>query len=560
MKLSKSTQLLTYQFYICIVSLPLPSNVLNDRNYHATADRLGLSVRDRTMLLGSVYSVAGINLDNVTLSTTSAFEAARSSRQSISDEIKQNFVPPKRCTVHFDTKKVNDSCAKDTNKVERLVVSVAGSPNHVEGKLLGAPVIKSKAESGVRMGRSEAIAVNKLCDEWKVSEDICGMVFDTTATNTGNQNGGCTIYEAELMKRKLLWLACRHHVDEVVLSDVWKELFGSSTSPDNELFKQFRDNVWYHIDTTLEAKQLDCKRGLLRSRRDMVIPFYTELLKTKNRQQLPRDDYKECAQLMLQILGVSPPQGIHWYRPGATHNARWMVTVLYSAKMFAFSDQINLEDGLLEKFERLIVFCALYYVPVWLTSSLGRDAPVNDLNFWKALIKFKSYDEDIACVAIAALERHMWYLTEELSPLSIFSNKISDQEKSLIAKQIIKCKSEYIAEQSMGQPTFPTVTVNTKLKDLIGPKSWLLFSLFKDVSWLKTSAKNWNKDKKYTEMKDFISQLKVVNDLAERGVKLMSDYSTIVTNNEEQKQCLLQTVEDHRKKYPDFMKKTMKLM
>ena len=55
-------------------------------------------------------------------------------------------------------------------------------------------------------------------------------------------------------------------------------------------------------------------------------------------------------------------------------------------------------------------------------------------------------------------------------------------------------------------------------------------------------------------------QLKVVNDLAERSIKLMSDYSTIITNDEEQKQCLLQTVEDQRKKYPDGRKQTLKLM
>ena len=235
-----------------------------------------------------------------------------------------------------------------------MVVSIAGSPAHLEGKLLGAPVIKSKAECGIRVGRSEANAVNQICDKWKVSKYICGMVFDTTATNTGNQNGGCTIYETELLKRKLLWLACRHHIDEVILSDVWKMLFGPSSSPDNEMFKQFRDDVWTHIDITQEYKKLEItgRQGSrhLRSRRDIVIPFYIELLSTENsKQQLPRDDYKECAQLMLQLLGVSPPQGVHWYKPGACHNARWMVTILYSAKLLAFSDQINLADGLLEK-------------------------------------------------------------------------------------------------------------------------------------------------------------------------------------------------------------------
>ena len=75
------------------------------------------------------------------------------------------------------------------------------------------------------MGRSEALAVNYLCEDWEVSKNICAQVFDTTATNTGHLNGGCTIDEKELLKKKILWLACRHHVDEVILSDVWHLLF-----------------------------------------------------------------------------------------------------------------------------------------------------------------------------------------------------------------------------------------------------------------------------------------------------------------------------------------------
>lgn len=39
----------------------------------------------------------------------------------------------------------------------------------------------------------------------------------------------------------------------------------------------------------------------------------------------------------------------------------------------------------------------------------------------------------------------------------------------------------------------------------------------------------------------------MVNDSAERGVKLIQEYNKIITNNEEEKQYLLQIVEDNRK-------------
>ena len=544
-------------------SVNVPGNILKSPKFHQCADRLKLSVRDRTMLLGTIFSTSGDNnLQDVIANKSSSHRAALTSRKVIADDIKNNFKSPVNTTIHFDAKKVIDSSSTDRKKVETLVVSAAGPPDHTEGKLLGTAAIKSKSETGIRMGRSEAMEVNKLCESWQVSENICGMGFDTTSTNTGCENGACTIYESELLKRKILWLACRRHVDEVIISDVWKMLFGSTSSPDNPIFKRFRDDIWDQLITTAPFKTLEFKSRQLKTRRDEVIEFYTQLLTSTDecQHQLPRDDYKECAMVMLQILGVSAPQGIKWYRPGACHEARWMVVILYSAKMFAFSEQFSLEDGYIGKLRRLCVFNALYYAPQWLTSSKGVDAPVNDLLFWKNCMKFKMEDKEIAAVAIRAQERHMWYTTEELAPLCIFSNMISDAEKSQIAKQILKHKCKYDPEATMGQPIFPTVKMTTQLKDLIGPKSWLMFSLFNDADWLKLQVKCWKTDDRFKEMLEFATHLKVVNDLAERKIKLMSDYSTIITNSADQKQCVLQSVEQHRIKVPDVKKTTLMMM
>ena len=49
----------------------------------------------------------------------------------------------------------------------------------------------------------------------------------------------------------------------------------------------------------------------------------------------------------------------------------------------------------------------------------------------------------------------------------------------------------------------------------------------------------------------------MVNDLAERGVALMQEYNQLLTKDEDQKQALLQTVSEHRKKYPDAKKSTV---
>ena len=58
----------------------------------------------------------------------------------------------------------------------------------------------------------------------------------------------------------------------------------------------------------------------------------------------------------------------------------------------------------------------------------------------------------------------------------------------------------------------------------------------------------------YQEMKSFLNSVKVVNDAAERGVKLSTDYAAILTDHPQQRERILQAVEDHRKRFPEFSK------
>jgi len=55
----------------------------------------------------------------------------------------------------------------------------------------------------------------------------------------------------------------------------------------------------------------------------------------------------------------------------------------------------------------------------------------------------------------------------------------------------------------------------------------------------------------------FTSELKVVNDIAERGVRLMEEFKDILTDDEEQRRMLLHCVKDTRKLYPDLRKSTL---
>jgi len=46
----------------------------------------------------------------------------------------------------------------------------------------------------------------------------------------------------------------------------------------------------------------------------------------------------------------------------------------------------------------------------------------------------------------------------------------------------------------------------------------------------------------------------VINDAVERGIKLNSDHTALLTDDPMQRASLLQAVEDHRHKFPDIFK------
>ena len=67
----------------------------------------------------------------------------------------------------------------------------------------------------------------------------------------------------------------------------------------------------------------------------------------------------------------------------------------------------------------------------------------------------------------------------------------------------------------------------------------------------------WCEDPTFNVAEKFVCSVKTINDTAERGIKLMSDYALILTKDEKMKQMILQVVDDHRKRFPDFRKKVL---
>jgi len=63
-------------------------------------------------------------------------------------------------------------------------------------------------------------AVLSTLDDWQLRAQMLGLVLDTASSNTRLNMGACTLIERAL-GTDLVWIACRHHVFEVMLSDVF---------------------------------------------------------------------------------------------------------------------------------------------------------------------------------------------------------------------------------------------------------------------------------------------------------------------------------------------------
>lgn len=133
-----------------------------------------------------------------------------------------------------------------------------------------------------------------------VYDTLENLFFDTTSSNTGRLNGAATLLEQRL-DRDVLYIACRHHVFEIILQTaiIEAKLFESS-GPDIALFKKFK-NSWNKIDTTKFSLFNENKKT-----KEILTPVREEMIRfcsQKLTEDHPRKDYKEFIELVVISFG-----------------------------------------------------------------------------------------------------------------------------------------------------------------------------------------------------------------------------------------------------------------
>ncbi|KAL7306716.1 hypothetical protein TKK_0001386 [Trichogramma kaykai] len=78
-----------------------------------------------------------------------------------------------------------------------------------------------------------------------------------------------------------------------------------------------------------------------------------------------------------------------------------------------------------------------------------------------------------------------------------------------------------------------------------------------DTTFLSFYCSDWSEMTSYLESREKEKSLLVVNDCSERAVKVMEEYSNILTKDNEHRLYLIQCVDEFKKEFTDSNKKTI---
>lgn len=527
------------------------SNVVT-RDVAAALDRTATSDRNAAHILSAIASTSqlGENVDQLILSRSAIRLARIKHREAFSAEVKASFLPTVPLILHWDGKMMNDLTGPGRERVERLPILVSGQDVM---KLLSVP----KLQDGTAPTMTQAV-VNAI-DEWGLRDRIKGLCFDTTASNTGVRGGVCIRLETEF-GREMLNLACRHHISEVMLEKVFS-LHDLSKSPNYEIFSHFRD-YWPRINQSAFSSATDDESTAM-----IVAPWKDDVITFAMAQLTefqPRNDYLELLELTIIFLGAIPPSGIHFRHPGAHHRARWMARAIYSLKMWLFRNEYPLQQQSItsrgsyhrkhvwEHLKTVSLFVTCIYVRYWFQTPSPTAAPKNDLALLCSLSLYPQ--KDIADAAMTAFGRHLWYLSELLVGLSFFDNDVSVEEKRLM---VLALRDKEGSEEPPKRIPLFSQPCTKGLHDFVTKTTLRLFRILElSDAFLEDDPSEWTTNEDYARNQEICRSIRVVNDLAERGVALIQNFNAAITRDEEQKQYLLQVVDNHRKSFSAPTKKS----
>ena len=237
---------------------------------------------------------------------------------------------------------------------------------------------------------------------------------------------------------------------------------------------------------------------------------------------------------------------------------------IYVIKIHLVSPVFKMKDDEKIRVQRLFLFTVVFYARAWFKCPLSSSAARNDLTFHRNILQYKEVEPRVAFSVLQSIHRHEWYSTDKLVILALADQQLPDEEKQAMAQKLHSMPREEI---EMGRPEFPQLIWKIKeesiirpcLSSLVSSNSWLVFDLLGLVGpqdWLQLSCDMWPIFSEFRKFSDFANNVSVTNDLAERGIHLVSEFVN-KCEDENQRQALMQLLEYNRSLVTDLTKKSL---
>ena len=187
-------------------------------------------------------------------------------------------------------------------------------------------------------------------------------------------------------------------------------------------------------------------------------------------------------------------------------------------------------------------------------TAIPQKAPLQDLMLIKDLINYK--DKTIGTTTLLKFKNHLWYIAPETAAMAFFDKSLSLQSKRMMLAALHNESSGDVAKKIVVKDMHSFR--NLEIHDFINEDSFKMFDRLNiPITFLSTDPELWQANEDFQKALEYVSKLKVVNDTAERGVKLMTDYNNLLTHDENEKQIILQIISNYRKTYQDCTKSSM---
>ena len=205
-------------------------------------------------------------------------------------------------------------------------------------------------------------------------------------------------------------------------------------------------------------------------------------------------------------------------------------------------------------------FIALYYARWFLQASMTTCSPRFDLEAIWDMKKYSAVRCQLAEKCLKSMKHHTWYLHGSIIPFCLADPEVKEDEKREVAEKIHDILHDPSINEEEAADAFKyrkkdlseTFNLESKpnLSKFVDRSSRIVFDILdlekSDLDWLQLPPSLWHLMTPYKKFQYFISKLPVVNDAAERNVKLIQDFVG-TSCDESLRQDILLAVESKRK-------------